>query len=267
MNDIVVRSISGAVFVFTVITALYWGVYTTAGLFMLIYVIGLIEFYKLFKDHPSLRLSKKMATFLGALFFFFLLWPLVYHLPNHFILLSLLVFPVMMVNELYRADKSPIVNIGIYFLGWLYLALPLFLVFFINFSKGWQFAIGLFVIVWTNDTFAYLSGRFLGKHKLLERISPKKTWEGTAGGILFAMFAAFLWASYFNLDVLFWLLAGAIIAVGAVFGDLIQSMFKRSVNVKDTGTIMPGHGGVLDRFDAVLFVAPVFFVLIYFFYN
>jgi phosphatidate cytidylyltransferase len=267
MNDILVRSISGAVFVFTVITALYWGAHTTAVLFLLIYSIGLIEFYKLFKEQPSLCLSKNTATFLGTLFFFFLLWPFVLHLPNHFILLSLLVFPFMMINELYREDKSPIVNIGIYFLGWLYLALPLFLIFFINFSKGWQFAIGLFVIVWTNDTFAYLSGRFLGKHKLFERISPNKTWEGTIGGVLFAMLAAFLWASYFDLDVLFWLLAGTIIAVGAVFGDLIQSMFKRSVNVKDTGTIMPGHGGVLDRFDAVLFVAPVFFVLIYFFYN
>jgi phosphatidate cytidylyltransferase len=117
-----------------------------------------------------------------------------------------------------------------------------------------------FLLIWTNDSFAYFSGRAFGKHKLFERISPKKTWEGTFGGILFTLLLGFIIGSYINKgEVLFWMISALIIAPGAILGDLLESLFKRSLAVKDSGKILPGHGGVLDRFDAALFTIPFFY--------
>jgi phosphatidate cytidylyltransferase len=128
-------------------------------------------------------------------------------------------------------------------------------------SEGtWRYIIGLFIIVWSNDTFAYLSGRAFGKTKLFEKVSPKKTWEGTVGGVLMSVVTAIIYAYFQDEQYLFWSVAGLIIAPAAVVGDLIESKIKRTVGVKDTGNIMPGHGGVLDRFDAVIFATPFFFL-------
>jgi phosphatidate cytidylyltransferase len=118
----------------------------------------------------------------------------------------------------------------------------------------------MLLIVWTNDTFAYLVGRFFGKTPLFERISPKKTWEGTIGGIFFAIVAAYLIAYFSEMDWIYWTIAAVIIAPAAILGDLLESAFKRSLQVKDSGNILPGHGGILDRFDATLLAAPLFFI-------
>ena len=118
---------------------------------------------------------------------------------------------------------------------------------------------GMFILIWMNDTFAYLSGRFFGKTKLIERISPNKTWEGTIGGVLFTIAAGVAIGLLFDKEqVLFWVISAAIIAPAAGVGDLLESLFKRNMNVKDSGNILPGHGGILDRFDATLFASPFF---------
>ncbi len=110
-----------------------------------------------------------------------------------------------------------------------------------------------------NDTFAYLSGRIAGKTKLIERISPNKTWEGTIGGIIFTILAGIAVGYLFDSEhILFWIVSAIIIAPCAILGDLIESLFKRNLDVKDTGNIMPGHGGILDRFDATFLVVPFF---------
>ena len=116
-------------------------------------------------------------------------------------------------------------------------------------------------MIWTNDTFAYLSGRFFGKTKLFERISPKKTWEGTIGGILFTIVASIILYQFSDVryTIVFWIVSAIIIAPGAIFGDLFESLLKRSLGVKDSGKILPGHGGLLDRFDASLFTIPFFY--------
>jgi phosphatidate cytidylyltransferase len=125
---------------------------------------------------------------------------------------------------------------------------------------GLLYLIGMFILIWTNDTFAYLTGRFLGKTKLFERISPKKTWEGTLGGIVFSLVASVLLAHYMEDDLVFWMISAVLISLGAIFGDLFESMLKRNAGIKDSGNIIPGHGGVLDRFDAALFGAPIFYL-------
>ena len=115
----------------------------------------------------------------------------------------------------------------------------------------------MFLLIWTNDTFAYLSGRVFGKTKLIERISPNKTWEGTIGGIIFTLIVGFcLGLQNGGLNMDFWFISAIIIAPSAIVGDLIESLFKRNLNIKDSGTILPGHGGILDRLDSIIFVIP-----------
>ena len=121
--------------------------------------------------------------------------------------------------------------------------------------------LSIFILIWCNDTFAYLTGRLLGKHKLFERISPKKTWEGFIGGLLFAVLAGVLLAYFLEWSYIKMITYGIVVGAIGTAGDLVESMLKRNVGVKDSGNILPGHGGILDRFDAVLFVVPVVFFL------
>ena len=127
-------------------------------------------------------------------------------------------------------------------------------------NSNFNIVIGLFLLIWTNDTFAYLTGWIFGRTKLFERISPKKTWEGTIGGFLFTILIGYLIGSLFQPGTsYFWIIAAIIIAPCAIFGDLLESLFKRSRDLKDTGNILPGHGGVLDRFDAAFYAIPFFY--------
>ena len=157
----------------------------------------------------------------------------------------------------------------IYLLG--YIILPFFFITKISFGvKEYnpKIIIGLFILIWTNDTFAYIVGKSIGKHKLLERISPKKTIEGFIGGILFAVIAGYLISKYYiqaspaylDKSIQIWTIIAVIVGVIGTLGDLIESKFKRVAGVKDSGKIMPGHGGILDRLDSVIFVAPFVFL-------
>ena len=157
----------------------------------------------------------------------------------------------------------------IYLLG--YIILPFIFITKISFGvKEYnpKIIIGLFILIWTNDTFAYIVGKSIGKHKLLERISPKKTIEGFLGGILFAILAGFLISKYFiqaspkfsSKSIMIWCTIALIVGIMGTIGDLIESKFKRIAGVKDSGKIMPGHGGILDRLDSVIFVAPFVFL-------
>jgi phosphatidate cytidylyltransferase len=157
----------------------------------------------------------------------------------------------------------------IYLLG--YIILPFLLISKIPFgSDGYNplIIIGLFILIWTNDTFAYIVGKSIGKHKLFEKISPKKTIEGFFGGLVFAIFAGTLISIYLiepkeqfsNKSILIWSIIAAIVGVIGTIGDLIESKFKRIAGVKDSGKIMPGHGGILDRLDSVIFAAPFIFL-------
>ena len=123
--------------------------------------------------------------------------------------------------------------------------------------------LAFFIIMWTTDTMAYVCGKIFGKHKLVERISPKKTWEGFVGGALFALLSGFIISIFYHdLNTMHWIILAGIIAITGTLGDLVESMFKRSIGVKDSGKIFPGHGGILDRFDSFLLSTP--FVVVYY---
>jgi phosphatidate cytidylyltransferase len=123
--------------------------------------------------------------------------------------------------------------------------------------------LGIILLIWANDTFAYLGGSLLGKHKMIERISPGKTWEGTIFGVLMTILAGYIIAAFIlHQEVHTWLVLGATVPVFATIGDLVESMIKRQAGIKDSGNIMPGHGGILDRFDSLIFVSPFVFVIV-----
>jgi phosphatidate cytidylyltransferase len=183
----------------------------------------------------------------------------------------LLLVPLMFICELYRKSTTPIANIGSTIMGMLYVAMPLSLLILIpallgTSSGGWNPWIVLFYIfiIWANDVFAYLFGITLGRHRLFERISPKKSWEGFFGGLIGAMAMGYVASLVLDTEPVVWIGMALVAAIAGVFGDLVESLFKRSVDVKDSGNFIPGHGGWLDRFDALIFSAPFAFVYVLF---
>jgi phosphatidate cytidylyltransferase len=269
MKDILVRSATGAIFISIVIGSLVYSAWSALLVMGVFAAIGLWEYQRMLQTeqggpHPFFTLLSGLVIY-GLLGYNWL----VSSTPLSLVFVG--IFPIiLMFLELYRNQSQPLQNVALTFFSWMYIIAPLFILVYMRGDEGMAgslYPIGMLLIVWTNDTFAYLFGRFLGKNKLFPRISPKKTWEGTLGGVLFALIAGALIAYFSNQSYLLWLVASLVIAPAAIFGDLFESMIKRSLGIKDTGAIMPGHGGILDRFDAVFFAAPLFgmWLLIYFY--
>lgn len=180
-----------------------------------------------------------------------------------------LIFPIVsclyMIKLYKKFERKPFTNIAYTFLGILYIAVPFSLLNIAVFEEGhynFEIILGCLLILWASDTGAYFAGTFFGKRKLFERISPKKTWEGFFGGAVLALIFAYGLSWYFHTyDLVQWLMIGLIIIVGGTFGDLVESLLKRSIEIKDSGNSIPGHGGFLDRFDGLLISAP--FILAY----
>ena len=151
---------------------------------------------------------------------------------------------------------------GITLIGIFYIVVPFLLINLmrINNDSYWP-VLSIFILTWTSDTFAYLVGRKFGKHRLFERISPKKSWEGFFGGMIFSVIAGLTIAYFTGGDLFKYGIYGVVISTFGTLGDLVESMLKRSLKIKDSGTILPGHGGLLDRFDAVIFVIPIIYFL------
>lgn len=184
---------------------------------------------------------------------------------------------IIIVIELFRKEEKPFDSLAHTFMAVIYIAVPFSLFPFsaysmegldsllthngITFSPG--VVVGFFLILWANDTGAYLTGVTIGRHRLMERISPKKSWEGFIGGLLLSVFGAWLLSGWFGVvDTTRWMIAAVIVSVAGTFGDLIESMLKRSLGVKDSGSVMPGHGGFLDRFDSALLSFPLLYLFI-----
>ena len=264
MSNFLTRGITGFVFVVVVIAGLWFSMEVTIAVFSLFTVLGLIEFYKLFNQHESVAINWKRASFIGLLTFGLLCFTYMNWIPKSFLYLLIPLHFTHMLLELWRKQDQPIYNIAIQLLGIVYIVFPFYCMIELNQQSTHDLpkAIGMFLLIWTNDTFAFLTGKFLGKTKLFERISPKKTWEGTIGGGLLTIVVATLLAFFYNdkQDLYFWIVAAIIVVPCSVLGDLLESLFKRNLNLKDTGKILPGHGGILDRFDAAIFTAPFFLV-------
>jgi phosphatidate cytidylyltransferase len=171
-------------------------------------------------------------------------------------------FVLIPIIELYQKSERPFENIALLILPIIYISVPFALMNITYSGQGAKIVLAFFIFVWASDVGAYCFGMLLGKHKLFPRISPQKSWEGFFGGIITAIVVSIL-VSHFMFDgknLQHWLIVSVITSVFGTLGDLVESMLKRSVGIKDSGKIMPGHGGMLDRFDAVLLAFPVVFV-------
>ncbi len=266
MSNLATRTITGIVLVVLVIAAIIAGQYPFALLFLAFTVIGLWEFYTLV-ERAQVFPNKPAGIFAGIVLFASNAMVAMHLLEVEWLLLNFLSIFVIFLLELYRKNPNPFTNIAFTFFGLLYVAVPFSLLnYFPNpgFEYGAHYAnilLGFFFLVWVNETGAYLIGSGVGKHKLFKRISPNKTWEGAIGGAVLANSMTRALSHYFlQLSHTDWLIVANIVVVFGIYGDLFESMFKRSVNAKDSGTILPGHGGVLDRFDGVFIAAPFVFV-------
>lgn len=184
---------------------------------------------------------------------------------------------IIMITELYRKQEKPFDSLAQTFFALFYIAVPFSLFPFSAFSRtGFSsllahpdvvfspgIVVGFLLLLWANDTGAYLTGVTLGRHRLMERISPKKSWEGFFGGMIIAVLAAWLLSGWLGVvDTAGWIIISLIISIAGTFGDLIESMLKRSIDVKDSGSILPGHGGFLDRFDSAIISFPLVYLFI-----
>jgi|AntAceMinimDraft_16_1070373.scaffolds.fasta_scaffold03360_4 phosphatidate cytidylyltransferase len=268
LNNFVSRSITGVLFVAFIVGSIILNKYIFSSLFLIITILGLLEFYKL-AEKDNIKPQKLTGILIACVFYISNLLLSENFIENKIFLINIPLLFLIFVAELYRKEKNSFTNIAYTLLGIIYIALPFSLLnYFFNpkFITGEthiNIILGFFLLVWTNDTAAYILGSKFGKHKLFEKISPKKTWEGFIGGAVFSFILAYAISLYFGEFCLIqWLIIDFIIIVAGIFGDLTESLFKRNLNCKDSGKILPGHGGILDRFDSVLLASPFVFTYI-----
>lgn len=266
------RTASAAVFVALLLGSIFFSQLSFILFFGIVGLVGLFELYRMQKSldrRPYAALGYMLHVF--SIYSFQLLYDRCYDLyHSSFFPLIVLAGPLYLLVELFKA-KSSVYNVPGWITGFLYVTIPCLLLILMTLpkrgmavSENWYFphvVLGMIFFIWTNDTGAYLVGSFLGKHKLYERISPGKTWEGTIGGVLLCVALSFVMVRvYPELVLKHWVVISVLVGVFGTLGDLVESMLKRVTGVKDSGNIMPGHGGALDRFDSLLFVTPFVFV-------
>lgn len=259
-----VRAITGFFFVGIMVGSLLLGKWVFAGFFSLLGLASQYEFYGL-----TLKEARKKALFPWVLYG--LLVSLGFSLyflkiiEGQMIILFLGSGIFLFIAELFKKKAvRPFETLALGFLGVLYLVVPFMSFTGLGFLSGhyrYEVPLGFLLLLWSNDTGAYLAGRSFGKRKLFERISPNKTWEGFIGGLLLAVGVALNLEQYLgSMSKSEWACVALIISIVGTLGDLVESMLKRSLDVKDSGNILPGHGGLLDRFDGLLLSAPVVFI-------
>ena len=278
MNETLKRAISGSVYVILLLFCIYYNAFTYLILYCYFLIVAVFEFSNLLKINKILPIGLAFLTFFGYIYTLLANLTISKTYETIFLLITLYV-SIKAIFFLFNDLKTEltIFNKVDFLIG--YIIFPFLILAKIPFSNNNQYdpkiITGIFIIIWTNDTFAYIVGKSIGKNKLLERISPKKTIEGFIGGVAFAIIAGLLISKYFvqptenftNKSALIWMTTALLIGVFGTIGDLIESKFKRIAGVKDSGKIMPGHGGILDRLDSVIFVAPfiyLFYQIIYY---
>ncbi len=259
------RAITSIFFVIILIGGILYSQYTLLSLFLIIAIISLHEFLEMIKADTNLSLYW-FAIWIGIVSYSAVACYLMEIMEIKLFLLLILFSSLLFIIALFQKSKQPVLNLGNIFTALIYVVLPYAAFVSIAFVQEGiynpKLILGFLFLLWANDTGAYLNGVQFGRTKLMEKISPKKTWEGFAGGLGLSIITAIIISRYFVFLYLHeWIIVSILIVIFGTLGDLVESMFKRSMNVKDSGKILPGHGGLLDRFDGLLMAAP--FVLIY----
>ena len=278
MNNFIVRTITGILFVAVVVCS-FLRPQAMVLLFALITGLTIWEFSGLVNEREKVTVNRLISTVAGVYFFFAVAGFSSDLTPSAVFIPYLVSIIYLMVAELYLKNEDPIHDWAYTMMAQLYIALPFSLLNTLAFHLTPQglvtydavLPLSVFVFLWMNDTGAYLCGSLLGKHKLFPRISPGKSWEGSiGGGILVIAIAVLVWylteqyqLNQLGLSALEWAGLGLTVVIFGTWGDLVESLFKRTLGIKDSGNILPGHGGMLDRFDSSLLAIPAAVVYLY----
>lgn len=269
MKNFITRTITGAIFVAVIVGSILFGPSSYIGVFSALTFLMLNEFYGLMKNHKGVTSNTLLPSIGGVVLFAGSALYMMGLVGAKVFIIYLGFLMATFIGGLYGKKPDPLKNWAFIFLGQVYIALPLSLLNILGFhlTEGLvtytpMLILSIFVFIWVNDTGAYLVGSQIGKRKLFERISPKKSWEGFFGGIAFSILAG-IGFSYISdiMNIWQWMGMAIMTSVFATYGDLSESLLKRSIGIKDSGNILPGHGGFLDRLDSVLLATPA--VIIY----
>jgi hypothetical protein len=278
-RNFITRAVFGILFVVVILCS-----FTRAdfmiGLFALITGLTMWEYAGLVNGIKGVRINRFISTVAGV-YFFLAVAVLELGMVSSFVVFVPYILCViyLFVAELYLKNESPILSWAYTMLGQMYIAFPLSLINILAFGNGdvsvggsanMLLPLSVFILLWANDTGAYCTGSLLGRHKLFPRISPAKSWEGSIGGGVLSIIVAALIGHYGangagtkGMDIMVWIGLGVVVVVFGTWGDLVESLFKRTIGVKDSGKILPGHGGMLDRFDSSLLAIPAVVVYLY----
>ena len=278
LTNMTVRAFTGVLFVTIMVTCFFQPV-AMVFLFALITCLSLWEYSGLVNNIEDVTINRFISTVAGVYLFL-----AISAINSGFVQTNAVFMPYLLtiiylfVSELYTKNKNAVHDLSYTMLGQMYVALPLSIINVLDFRTAtdgnihfyYLLPLSVFIFLWTSDTGAYCVGSLFGKHKLFPRISPAKSWEGSIGGGVLVLVAAFLVSlldqnhgNLSGLNTLQWLGLGLVVTVFGTWGDLVESLIKRTLGIKDSGTILPGHGGMLDRFDSSLLAIPASAVYIY----
>lgn len=257
----ITRALSGIVYIGIIVGCIFWGIIPFSVMAALFGIAAVIEFEKICEGITETSLPTLFLDAAGVVFLAFgwLWYPL---------LGWICIYLCRIILELYVRNDKPIRCLAIALMTQIYIGIPMAVMTFMGKYIGLHFILAIFLMIWINDTGAFVVGSLLGRHRLFERISPKKSWEGFFGGLgfnlltgwFFAIGGGFFWDVKWN--VITWLIFATVVTLFSTWGDLAESLLKRSLNIKDSGNIIPGHGGILDRIDSLLLVMPASFIFL-----
>jgi len=272
MNDLSIRFLTAVVFLTIMITGLFYSIYSMMLLFLGVNILAIWEYQTLLDTHPARQHQspfeeKIIMCLVSSIVYMVIAGTSLNFLAINNIAWLLPLISMLFIKELYAGNKNPFIHLSLNLTAILYITVPCALVNIIaNYDGNFEplRILGILFLVWVNDTGAYFTGRKFGKTKLFERVSPKKTWEGSVGGAVTVFIVAYLLILIFPpvFSATQWLGIALISIVFGTLGDLIESLLKRTLKVKDSGTILPGHGGILDRFDALIFALPFIYAFL-----
>lgn len=276
VNNLIVRSITGALFVIVLVGCIVYNAMTFSLLFALITALSVWEFSTLVNLREDVHVNRMICTVSGVYLFFAVMGFSIHALPSAVFIPYLLTVIYLLVSELYLQRPNPMNNWAYAFAGQVYVALPFALMHVLafrtvlgteNITYSYIYPLSVFIFLWANDSGAYCFGSMLHKYipyKLFPRISPNKSWIGSIGGGVLVVVAAIIIAHFYQEQTMLeWVGLGLVVSIFGTWGDLVESQIKRSLNIKDSGKFLPGHGGLLDRFDSSLLAFPAAVLYLY----
>lgn len=266
MKNLIVRTLTGALFAVTLIASILYGKATFGALFTLVTILSVNEFSNLVKAYKKTTFPTWLAAVAGG--YLYIATFMAFHgnnaAPITLYAPYIAIVAYVFIRQLFDTEGKTLDNYAYFTMSQIYAALPFALLNILATAGAnagstyfYLLPISIFALVWCNDTGAFFVGCSIGKHKMFERVSPKKTWEGFAGGAIAAITAAIVASHFFTImNVWEWAGLAAVVVISGTFGDLIESSMKREMQIKDSGNMLPGHGGILDRFDSAMLATP-----------